>query len=384
MTEFPNIKRVESFHGGRLTQAREARGLTKTALANMVGISLNAISDLEKGKSLPKPNTLEELARVTAFSESFFTRDVLPAQSGPVFWRKQASEPMRSQSKTGQRIEWAAEAFLSLSEYLEFPELALTSIANWPEHWSQITDEDIETLAEACRDAWGIGNHPIPDMCLAVENIGIPVLAFDIENDKQSGYSRWMDAIERPIIGVNTLESSCARMRFNLAHELAHMLMHRHSVTETEVKNTKTYPLIEKQAHRFAGALLFPRDSFLRSVQYPSLEEFAAHKQEWGISILAQIARAKNLGVCDTEWATALTIRASKKGYRGKRGEPFDHDTPLEKPRMLRRAVDLLEETSELLLANVRNSLALNRPEELELFGRSLATSHSNVVRLRT
>lgn len=382
--EQQSIKRVESFKGQRLMQAREARGLTKTALSRMIGLSLNAVSDLEKGASLPKPSTLEEIARVTSFSETFFTREPLPEQEGPVFWRRQASEPMRSQGKTSQRIDWAAEAFLLLCEYLDFPKLELPRLENWPDHWTKITDEHIELLAEACRSDWGIGLHPIPDMCLAVENTGIPVLAFEIENDKQSGYSRWMDAIARPIIGVNTLGSSWVRMRFNLAHELGHMLMHHGTVTGNEVRHPQTYQMLEKQAHRFAGALLFPREAFLRFVQYPSLEEFASHKQEWGISILAQINRARDLGVCDAEWSKMMNIRASKKGYRGKKGEPFDDAIGLEEPRMLRRAVGVLEGNSELLLATFRRNLSLNRPEELELFGRSLASTGSNVVQLRS
>lgn len=378
------MRRVESFFGGRLTQAREARGLTKTALSRMIDLSLNAVSDLEAGNALPKPDTLEAIATSTAFPQQFFIRRPLEEMSGPVFWRRQASEPKRSQGKTAQRIGWTAEAFLILSEYLNFPPFTPPPMENWAGHWSAISSEDIEGLAEACRDHWGIGSYPIPDMCLALENIGIPVLAFDIENEKQSGYSRWADDIARPIIGVNTLDSSLARMRFNLAHELGHVLMHFGIVGENEVRHPQTYQALERQAHRFAGALLFPRDAFLKQVQYPSLEEFASHKQEWGISILAQIKRAQDLGICDPEWARALNIRASKNGYRGKRGEPFDSSAEIEKPRMLRRAVDALEDSSELLLSRVKKSLSLHRPEEVEIFGRSLQSSSSNVIQLRS
>ena len=172
-------------------------------------------------------------------------------------------------------------------------------------------------------------------------------------------------------------------MRFNLAHELYHALAHFGSVTEKEVRHAQTYQAIEKQAHRFAGALLFPREAFLKCVQYPSLEEFASHKQEWGISILAQIRRAQDLGLCDPEWARALNIRASKNGYRGKRGEPFDKEMPLEVPRMFRRAVEAIEAGSELLLGQVRQRLSLPRSGEMEIFGRPLAASGSNVIQLK-
>lgn len=378
------MRRVDGFCGERLTQAREARGLTKTTLGKMIDISLTAVSALEAGTSLPKPETLEKIATVTAFPETFFMRPNPVNLSGPVFWRRQASEPLRSQGKTEQRISWLVEAFQVLLEYLDFPHLQLPSAESWPTHWSQIDEEDIESLAEQCRRYWGLGDHPIPDMTLAIENIGIPVLSFDIENAKQSGYSYWSPEIERPIIGANTLETSWVRHRFNLAHELGHILMHRDLVEERDVRNPKTYQTLERQAHRFAGALLFPRRAFYDAVKYPSLEEFAALKQEWGISIMAQIKRAENLGVCDAEWSRALTIRASKNGYRGKKGEPFDHSKPLEKPRMLKRAIDTLEGSSELLLARVQNALSLSRPEEVEIFGRSLNPESATVVQLRS
>lgn len=377
------MKRVEGFVSGRLTQAREARGLTKTTLSSMLDISSNALAALEAGTSLPRQETFDAIVEKTAFPRQFFLRPVLSPMSGPVFWRRQASEPLRSQNKTTQRIEWAAEAFEMLSEFVDFPKLDLPRQADWPENWAAVSNEKIEDFADYCRSVWGMGSYPIPDMCLALENIGIPVLAFEIENEKQSGYSRWADHITRPIVGVNTLESSAVRMRFNLAHELYHVLAHFGSVSEKEVRHAQTYQAIEKQAHRFAGALLFPRDAFLKCVQYPSLEEFAAHKQEWGISILAQIRRAQDLGVCDSEWARALNIRASKNGYRGKRGEPFDREMPLEKPRMLRRAVEAIEAGSELMLEQVRQRLSLPKTGEMEIFGRPLAVSGSNVVQLK-
>ena len=161
------------------------------------------------------------------------------------------------------------------------------------------------------------------------------------------------------------------------------MIAHVGCVSEKEVRHAQTYQAIERQAHGFAGALLFPRDAFLKSVRYPSLEEFAAHKQEWGISILAQIKRAQDLGLCDPEWARALNIRASKNGYRGKRGKPFDKEMPLDKPRMFRRAVEAIESGSELLLQQVRDRISLPKTGELEIFGRTLAVSGSNVIQLK-
>lgn len=376
------MKGLAAFSGERLTQAREARGLTKVSLSQMVEISSTALSDLESNRTKPRAETLERLSEVMSFSAEFFLRPVKVSAKNHIFWRRQASEPLRSQEKTRQRLSWALEGISLIEEMVILPIVALPFTSNLPRHWSAISDEQIELLAERCREDWGLGHHPIPDMILALENIGIPVISFDIENAKQSGYMYWSDELSRPIIGNNTLECSHAKQRFNVAHEFGHVLLHR-SATTSEVRNTTQYREMERQAHRFAGALLFPRKAFYREVKYPSLEEFEVHKHERGISIFAQIIRAEQLGLCSADYALGLKMKASKKGFRRPLGEPLDEGKGLELPRMLRRAIDAIEGASELVLAMLRNSLQLPKGEEVALFGRPLTAIESNVVQLR-
>ena len=57
---------------------------------------------------------------------------------------------------------------------------------------------------------------------------------------------------------------------------------------------------------------------------------------------------------------------------------------PLEKPRMLQRAIDAIEGGGELLLQQVRRRLSLPRMGEQEIFGRVLETTGSNVIQLKS
>lgn len=375
------IRGNPKFVGDRLTQAREARGLTKRSLAEAINLTDTALANIEKSRSQPRDETIDKLASVLGFDRMFFLRPKPVDLSSAVFWRRQKSEPLRSQDRTRQRIEWAAELFLKTQSYVGYNELQLPAL-KLPNHWASLVDEDIEDIAMACREQWNLGLLPIADVTLAIENIGIPVLAFSIENTKQYGYCTWVDEISRPIIGVNTDRASLARQRFNLAHELGHILLHRNVLT-SELRSDATHKLIEKQAHRFAAALLFPASAFFKEVEYLSLAEFAAHKERWGISILAQIVRAQNLGLCDEDRALALFKQASSKGYRRPLGEPLDDDLPLEKPRMLHRAIDVIEENSPSVLASLRQSLSLPTREEVYLTGRSLGPSNENIVQFR-
>jgi Zn-dependent peptidase ImmA (M78 family) len=220
-------------------------------------------------------------------------------------------------------------------------------------------------------------------MILAVENMGLPVLSFDIESEKQSGYCTWSESLGFPIIGVNSTECSLARQRFNVAHELGHVLMHLPIANDADVRNTALHKVMEQQAHRFAGALLLPRRVLAQNVRYFDFEEFLEIKARHGISICAQIMRCRQLGYIGEDQFRELWGKAGRKGFRKPLGEPLDKNSKLEVPRMLARAVEALSSASELLLERVRNMLELPRVEEIRIFGRSLEVAADNVVRLR-
>lgn len=60
----------EAFHGlpGRVTQAREAAGLSMRALGLAAGLTGPAIEKIEKGKSVPRLDNVEALAKVLGVS----------------------------------------------------------------------------------------------------------------------------------------------------------------------------------------------------------------------------------------------------------------------------------------------------------------------------
>jgi Zn-dependent peptidase ImmA (M78 family)/DNA-binding XRE family transcriptional regulator len=372
---------VVNFVPSRLSQARSRRGFKKKDLANELGVSGEALRSYENGDASPLPDKVRRMSEVLDFPEPFFSTPTLKVGSPHVFWRDLKSVTKSSREAVDARVVFACEVFSVLDDYVEFPELNLPK-PKLPEHWSDITDYDIEAAAEACRLDWGLGEYPIPDMTLAVENIGIPVLAPVIDNRKQSGFAHWDEVTGRPFIGHNKRDTTAARARFNLAHELGHILLHR-SVSKEDLTDAEIFNYIERQAHRFAGALLFPRNAFYREVRYASLSVFSLLKRDWNIAITAQIIRAKQLGIIDANRAKSLFIAAGREGYRSAKGEPYDDTTPIEEPRMLRRAVDALEDAGEMHLEILKHRIPLPREEVQELVGRAFELTKSNVIPLR-
>lgn len=100
---------------------------------------------------------------------------------------------------------------------------------------------------ENCRGArlrWNLSaDAPIDNMVNVLENQGAIVTCFDGVSDKVDALS-----VNRkyPIIIRNTAKESVCRMRFDLAHECGHLVMH--DGIETGCKQT------EREADAFASA----------------------------------------------------------------------------------------------------------------------------------
>ncbi|MDT9702280.1 ImmA/IrrE family metallo-endopeptidase, partial [Streptomyces sp. P17] len=69
-------------------------------------------------------------------------------------------------------------------------------------------------------------------------------------------------SVERPFIVRNTAKESVCRQRFDIAHEIGHLVMHEGIVTGDRTT--------ENQANRFASALLLPRPMMLKLYPRPN------------------------------------------------------------------------------------------------------------------
>ena len=79
------------FVGARLTEGREARALSQTALAELTGIKSQSISHYEQGRQSPSPEALELLCESLHLPEWFFLRPVTHGPASTVFFRASAA-----------------------------------------------------------------------------------------------------------------------------------------------------------------------------------------------------------------------------------------------------------------------------------------------------
>lgn len=360
-------KGVPNFSGEKLTEARLASGLRKNALADKVGVTSMAISRYEANQDRPTRDNLDAIANALNFPIEFFTRKAWPEGLGTVFWRDQVAETKAAREMTEQRMKWLCELFWTLEEELDFPPQVIPDLG-LPNDVRQITSSMIEHCASELRQEWRLRNLPIRDVVLSVENAGIPVAMLDIPSEKQDGFFFQSPLLKRGFIGVNVHTATAARARFDVAHELGHLVLHKR-VTPDQGRDNELHKLLEKQAHRFAGAFLFPRESFLGEVAVPTLDYFYAVKKRWGMSIAAMIARSSDLGMIDGEEKKRLYISMNRRNW--KQREPLDDVMPMERPRMLRRGVEALVASGDYSHDFLEHMLALPRSEILQLVGLS-------------
>lgn len=331
---------IKNFQGERLREARLARGLFKNALGDLIGVTGTAITRYEEGLDKPPTDRLESIARQLNFPIEFFLSAAWPEELELVHWRSQASESKSAREMTGQRMRWLCEIYSYLSSEVDFGFSPLPDF-DVPADLNLLTGEMIERIAMDVRQAWGLRFEPIPDMILALENSGIPVATLNFSSDKQDGFCFKSKLLDKVFVGINIENASCSRARLDAAHELGHYVLHR-NVTAAQARHSITHKVMEKQAFRFAGALLFPKDAFLEEVGSVSLDYFCALKRRWGMAISAMVVRASDLGLIDSEEVGALFRSMTKRRWRGIRREPFDTEMKLERPRMLRRGFEAI------------------------------------------
>lgn len=360
---------VAAFRGRRLKEARLARGLFKTALADMIGVTGTAITRYEEGVDKPQQERLVSIANHLNFPVDFFLQPEWPEEPELVFWRSRAAETKYAREMTEQRMIWLCEVFSFLEREVDFPAISLPGL-DLPLDFRLLTPEMIENAAEAVRDFWKLRDHPITDVTLALENAGIPVVNVEIASDKQDGFCFRSAQLNRLFVGINTYEVSAARARYDAAHELGHIVLHKY-VSPQQSREPVQHKLLEQQAFRFAGAFLFPRAAFRREVGTPSLDYFSALKKRWGMSITAMVYRAFDLGLIDDFERGVLYRNMTRRKWRGTRQEPFDDpaEMALERPRMLRRGLEVAISAGWLGRAGIQSALPLPEREIEQLVG---------------
>lgn len=356
------MKGSPGFIGDRLRQGREARGLTAIALAGLLDITRQAISLFESGQSTPHPDTLYKIAEKLNFPVSFFITPSTRASSSTVFFRSMAAATKVDRGRGESRIEWLSETIVPyFKQFISFPTVNLPSLKIL-DNPTNLTDDDIEEIAVHTRREWGLGDGPISNIVRLLENNGIIITRMQLEATTLDAFSRYLASNNSSFIILGDDKKSAVRSRFDTAHETGHIVLHRH-INDSQLKNTTLFKVIEKQANRFASALLVPGNKFAEDYTVPTLNAFLTLKSKWLVSVGMLIKRAYDLEFISEEHYQRLWINYNRRGWR--KEEPLDSKLPIEQPVLLKRALKLILESGLKTPDQILTELPLS-PRDIE------------------
>lgn len=340
----------------RLAEARQARGLNGTQLADLIGVTPQSISQYEHGRQSPSPEMLGAISDKLNMPMAYLMRPVEPnIEINPIFWRGQSTATRAARERAEIRLIWIRMIIDYLAGFFDFPPLDLPKI-DVPQDFREIDTELLEDAASYVRAHWRIGDGPMPDLLLEVENNGIIVSRIQVGAEKLDAFSQWSNAHQIPFVVLGRDKASAVRQRFDAAHELAHLVLHG-GVDPKRLNSAADYKILEDQAHYFACALLLPPEAFSSDLWSPTLDGMLAIKESWKVSVGAMIKRCKALGIVGDESEKRLWINYNRRGWR--KAEPFDGKIEKERPRLLRRSVQQLLSEGEQSVSQILAALPL-------------------------
>lgn len=291
------MKDLAFFNPSRLTVARKRRGMNMTRLATLLGVDLRSVSAYEKGEFDPDPERISKLAEILRFPSRFFFGPDLE-EPGP----DTASFRALSRMTAGQRdtaLSAGSIAFL-LSDWMsERFELPASQVPD-------LKDQSPVAAAESLRQLWGLGVLSIRNMVHLLESKGVRVFSLALAAPEVDAFSLWRQ--HTPYIFLNTAKSA-EHSRFDAAHELGHLVLHRHGPPIGQQA--------EKEANSFASAFLMPEASVLgRAPRLTTTDQLIKLKKVWAVSVAALAYRLHEIRILSDWHYRSLAIEIAKRGYR--------------------------------------------------------------------
>jgi Zn-dependent peptidase ImmA (M78 family) len=271
-----------------------------TQLAAKMELDLRTVSAYESGEKSPSRASFARLARALDFPEAFFTGDDLEELSPDgVSFRSMSRMTARLRDMAIAQGTFAIELMGWLERRFELPKPNLPDLRH--------ETSTPEAAADSLRRYWGIGEMPILNMVHLMEANGIRVCSLAVDAREVDAFSMWHGS--QPIAMLNGFKSA-EHSRFDAAHELGHLVLHRHVAASGN-------KLAEAQADTFASALLMPRAHLLAHMpKFVTVDELVRLKSLWRVSVSALNYRLHKIRRT-TDWQyKAMCIEISKRGYR--------------------------------------------------------------------
>ncbi|WP_337017946.1 XRE family transcriptional regulator, partial [Oceanobacillus massiliensis] len=340
------------FVGENLTNLRIMHGYSRKQLSDILGVTEQAVWQYENNYTSPKMQVINELKQVfNVKNKYFYTNDVLKktnkTETVNVMNIAYRSKIMNVVSKTqaeAKHIEYLDTFVDYLTAKVRYPTMQIIRLRDEVISYLNNSTDDrlvqINKVAELARKKLGFRNDTNEDLMFLVEKSGVFIFEKAL-GEEIDAYSLWTNN-ERPYIILGNMKRSASRRNFDIAHELAHILLHyRIEFTNLDRKEHKN---IENEANIFAGTFLLPEDEFRNDMKdilhITNPDAYIDLKKKWSVSLQVLGYRAAKLRIIEPKTHRNFYAALHRKGYLKK--EPLDELIPIQKPMKVKSIIDLV------------------------------------------
>jgi Zn-dependent peptidase ImmA (M78 family)/transcriptional regulator with XRE-family HTH domain len=311
----------------RLRQARESLGLSLIEAAKRLGFpNYQTLRNIETGERAIKVTELSRFSKVyfSSMSKLLGTSEIKPAEG--FLWRNPPAvenKKRQVEAELSYRCEQyrILEKLLNQEVYRGFLDVSIADIR---------TNNDINNLAERCRNLLGLGNKPAFTLHKALEqDFGVKVLFYSLSE----GSSASMIHPDLGAVIIINSDEAPWRRNYDLAHELFHLITWK-AIPQEDLKDRGFFEDVEKKADRFSSMILLPEQEVRREISkrietehqltFSDLTDIAI---EFGVSTVALLYRLAYLRFIKWEEADDLArdeglLRLSKRRRGQEWGPP--------------------------------------------------------------
>ena len=332
----------------RIELARRLEGYTQKQLAEKVGVNQSEIAHYEKGRAIPPEDVLARIADTTGFTIRFFTLAPMGEfPKGSLSYRAARSVTVKESDKAYFNSKLLFEQYALMSGSFNLREVQIPRLKEKPEKAAEITRASLEMSPDL----------PVRNLINTLERNGAIILPMPVFLNKIDAFSTWVELQgKRPLIAQGFGKSG-DRIRFSIAHELGHLVMHH------PPKSTVMH--MEKEANNFASSLLMPRNIAKNEFTLPvTLSSLGELKIKWGISIQALIYIAHNYEIITDRQSTYLFSQVYSNGWKVQ--EPLSEKIIFERPQLFRKMMGELYKSLDKFATDM--CITDKRANEIALF----------------
>jgi Zn-dependent peptidase ImmA (M78 family)/DNA-binding XRE family transcriptional regulator len=332
---------------------RKSRNISQNEICKQVGLSQGNYSKVEHGLLEPSEIFVKQVSSFFKVDSDFFYQDEKSYSPQNPYHRSRSTLQIGDRD----RVEAIANIYrIHIKKLLEAVEISYNLS---PIPVSETVSP--EGIARLTRKNFHLPNGPVTNLTKVLEDNGIFVISYVFGTEALDGFTIHGAKDILPVIFINSSFPG-ERIRFTLAHELGHLVMHQQLRTEQYVKN-------EKEANVFASEFLMPTSDIIQDLRYINtiklnVEILLRLKMKWKVSMNALLKRAIDLGVLTKNQKNYLWMQMSQNGFR--RNEPYP--IPIEAPLLLNELINIYKNKLQYSIEDIATLLKVTQDTYSEYF----------------